>query len=115
MPPLGRRSPVMWPLRSAVSMRCCGLGGARIHPIGDRARHPLSGRHHPQAAPWAEPNLYANWPAFVGKDYPSPVQIVFGVADPTDPATAVVRSLIADFPDRDLALAINALPSRRQS
>jgi ceramide glucosyltransferase len=35
------------------------------------------------------------------------VQIVFGVTDPTDPAAAVVRKLIADFPDRDLVLVIS--------
>jgi ceramide glucosyltransferase len=33
---------------------------------------------------------------------------VFGLADPADPAAAIVRRLIADFPDRDLELVINA-------
>ena len=42
------------------------------------------------------------WPAFARKTYPSPVQIVFGVDDPADPAFAVVHRLVADFPDRDL-------------
>ena len=55
-----------------------------------------------------EPNLYANLAGFCAQDYPSPVQIVFGVDDPADPAIAVVRKLIADFPDRDLTLVINA-------
>jgi len=56
----------------------------------------------------AEPDLYANLASFCRQDYSAPVQIVFGLADPADPAGAVVRSLIADFPDRDLELVINA-------
>jgi ceramide glucosyltransferase len=59
----------------------------------------------------AEPGLYANLAGFCAQDYPGPVQIVFGVANPSDPAIGVVRKLIADFPSRDLALSIN--PRRR--
>lgn len=55
-----------------------------------------------------EPNLYANLARFCVQDYPSPVQIVFGVDDAADPAIAVVRHLIAAFPDRDLQLVINS-------
>jgi ceramide glucosyltransferase len=55
-----------------------------------------------------EPNLYANLATFCQQDYPAPVQVVFGVANPGDPAAAVVRRLIADFPGRDLTLVINA-------
>ena len=54
-----------------------------------------------------EPDLYANLASFCRQDYPAPVQVVFGVSDPGDPAAALVRSLIADFPDRDLELVIN--------
>ncbi len=56
----------------------------------------------------AERNLYANLAAFCSQDYPGPLQIVSGVADPADPAIDVVRKLIADFPDRDLTLAVNS-------
>jgi ceramide glucosyltransferase len=56
----------------------------------------------------AEPDLYANLASFCRQDYSAPVQIVFGLADPADPAAAVVRRLIADFPDCDLELVINA-------
>ena len=56
-----------------------------------------------------EPNLYANLCRFCVQDYPSPVQIVFGVDDPADPAIEVVRSLIFDFPDHDIAMVINSL------
>ncbi|MGB7034186.1 MAG: bacteriohopanetetrol glucosamine biosynthesis glycosyltransferase HpnI [Xanthobacteraceae bacterium] len=55
-----------------------------------------------------EPDLYAQLAGFCRQEYPQPVQIVFGVADAADPATATVRQLIADFPDRDLALVVNA-------
>jgi len=56
----------------------------------------------------AEPSLYANLAGFCRQDYPSPVQIVFGVDDPDDPAVAVVRDLIADFPACDLKLVIHS-------
>jgi ceramide glucosyltransferase len=56
----------------------------------------------------AEPNLYANLARFCVQDYPSPVQIVFGVSDRADPAIAVVNEIVAAFPDRDLKLVINS-------
>jgi ceramide glucosyltransferase len=56
----------------------------------------------------AEPHLYANLARFCVQDYPSPVQIVFGVSDRADPAAAVVREIVAAFPDRDLKLVINS-------
>ena len=55
-----------------------------------------------------EPDLYANLASFCRQEYPAPVQVVFGLADPADPAAGIVRRLIADFPDRDLELVINA-------
>src|SRR5271170_6779215 len=55
-----------------------------------------------------EPNLCANLARFCGQDYPSPVQIIFGVDDPSDPAVKIVRDLIDAFPDRDIELVINA-------
>jgi len=55
----------------------------------------------------AEPDLYANLASFCRQDYPAPVQIVFGLSDPADPAVPIVRQLIADFPDHYLELAIN--------
>jgi len=55
-----------------------------------------------------EPNLCANLARFCGQDYPSPVQIIFGVDDPADPAVGIVRDLITAFPDRDIELVANA-------
>ncbi len=54
----------------------------------------------------AEPHLYGSLAGFCTQDYPSPVQIVFGVADLADPAIATVRDLIAAFPEADLKLVI---------
>lgn len=55
---------------------------------------PLCGDH---------PSLYENLVSFCEQDYPC-FQIVFGVRDADDPATHVVRRLMADFPALDLAL-----------
>ncbi|MBM3528774.1 MAG: glycosyltransferase [Alphaproteobacteria bacterium] len=51
-----------------------------------------------------EPDLYDNLASFCRQDYPGPVQIVFGVADPNDPAVAAVERLRTEFPGHDLAL-----------
>lgn len=56
----------------------------------------------------AEPDLYVNLASFCAQDYPGSFQIVFGVDDPDDPAIAVVRDLIDDFPAADLSLVINS-------
>ncbi len=55
-----------------------------------------------------EPNLYDNLVCFCRQDYPSPVQIVFGVSDLADPAINIVRKIVAEFPDRDIKLVINS-------
>jgi ceramide glucosyltransferase len=52
----------------------------------------------------AHPELYRNLARLCTQDYPGPVQVVCGVADPGDPAIATVRDLIAAFPDADIAL-----------
>jgi len=52
----------------------------------------------------AEPGLYANLRSFCQQDYPE-FQVIFGIADETDPACAVARRLGAEFP----ALAIDVV------
>ena len=56
----------------------------------------------------AEPGLYDNLASFCRQDYPGPVQIVFGVRDVRDPAVPVVRRLMADLPQADLELVVDA-------
>jgi ceramide glucosyltransferase len=51
--------------------------------------------------------LYENLASFCHQKYPSPYQIVFGVADPDDPAIAVVRRLQCEFPSLALDLVID--------
>ncbi|HXW31085.1 MAG TPA: bacteriohopanetetrol glucosamine biosynthesis glycosyltransferase HpnI [Xanthobacteraceae bacterium] len=55
----------------------------------------------------AEPGLEDNLLSFCVQDYPGPVQIVFGVQDPADPAIAVVRRLVDRFPDLDIELVVD--------
>lgn len=54
----------------------------------------------------AEPRLYENLATFCRQQHPC-YQLVFGVRDASDPAIAVVRRLQADFPNCDIALAID--------
>jgi ceramide glucosyltransferase len=54
----------------------------------------------------AEPGLDENLRSFVDQAYPE-FQIVFGVRSPEDGALSVVRALIADRPQRDIALVID--------
>jgi ceramide glucosyltransferase len=54
----------------------------------------------------AEPRLYECLRSFCALNY-APLQIVFGVGDPADPAVAIVERLIEEFPTRDLALVID--------
>jgi ceramide glucosyltransferase len=54
----------------------------------------------------AEPRLYECLRSFCNQAWPR-LQIVFGVRDPADPAVAVVRRLLQEFPTLDLALVID--------
>jgi ceramide glucosyltransferase len=50
---------------------------------------------------------YNNWASFCRQDY-LPYQIIFGVSDSNDPAIAVLRQLIRDFPKVDIRLVIDS-------
>jgi ceramide glucosyltransferase len=54
-------------------------------------------------------DLYANLASFCRQDYPS-YQIVFGVADTSDPAVEIVQRIRRDFPQRDITLSIGDPP-----
>jgi ceramide glucosyltransferase len=54
-----------------------------------------------------EPGLDENLRSFCVQDYPGPVQIVFGVQDPNDPAVAAAAPLIETLPQRSLELVVD--------
>src|SRR6185437_2275293 len=55
----------------------------------------------------AAPFLYDCLRSFCDQDWPE-YEIIFGVHTDSDPAIAVVERLIAEFPDRNLRLVIDA-------
>jgi ceramide glucosyltransferase len=75
-----------------------GIAPAKSHPAVTILK-PLHG---------TEPDLCANLIRFCEQDYSGPVQIVFGVDDPADPAVGVARRAMAAFPDLDLKLVVNS-------
>ncbi|MCX8092174.1 MAG: glycosyltransferase [Verrucomicrobiae bacterium] len=48
----------------------------------------------------------ANLRSWLEQDYPGQVQVLFGVADPDDPAVALVNTLLEAFPHRDAKLVV---------
>jgi ceramide glucosyltransferase len=56
----------------------------------------------------AEPGLEAALASLLAQDYPGPLQVVFGLQSPTDPAQAVVGTLRRAHPAADVALAVDA-------
>src|SRR6266567_3597939 len=50
---------------------------------------------------------FENFASFCGQDYPS-YEIVFAVADEDDPAVAVIRQLIEQFPSQAIRLVVGA-------
>jgi ceramide glucosyltransferase len=55
-----------------------------------------------------EPSLEACLRSFCLQDYPAPLQIVFGLRDPADPAYALARRLQREFPERDIEIVVDA-------
>ncbi len=55
----------------------------------------------------ADADAYENFASFIRQDYPE-YQIVFGLREESDPATPIIRRLIAEFPERDVELVISS-------
>ena len=62
----------------------------------------------------ADGDTYPNLKSFVAQDYPA-FQVIFGVADPADPAVGVAEALIAEYPALDLRLVTGGVscPNRK--
>lgn len=86
------------------------------HAVGKFARRPVpqTRAHLPVSVlkplRGEDPSLADNLRSFVRQDYPA-FQVVFGVADPDDPAVGIVRQLIAEFPAADLVLVVDRTQS----
>jgi ceramide glucosyltransferase len=44
--------------------------------------------------------------SWLAQDYPAPLEVLFGVASPDDPACAVIRQLLQEHPQADAALVV---------
>jgi ceramide glucosyltransferase len=55
----------------------------------------------------ADDDAYENFASFLRQDYPE-YQVIFGLREESDPAAAIIRRLIADFPERDVELVISS-------
>lgn len=55
-----------------------------------------------------EEDSYQNFASFCSQTYPGAVQLIFAVAAADDPVVPVIRQLMADFPNQDISLQINA-------
>jgi ceramide glucosyltransferase len=82
----------------------------RIRP-GRGSRQPQGPASRPAATIFkplcgAEPETYDCLRSFCDQDYPR-FEVVFGVADPNDPAVAVVERLRREFPRLDMALVVD--------
>ena len=77
---------------------------ARRRPPDDAAFPPLT---VVKPLHGAEPGLFENLASFCAQDYPGPVQILLGLADPRDPAAAVVEQVRRAFPKANLELVVD--------
>lgn len=83
------------------------LAIARVRQFRANARQAKAGGKQPvtilKPLYGAEPGLFENLASFCDQDYPA-FQIVFGAADPADPALETAREIARRFPDRDIEI-----------
>ncbi|MDF3834107.1 bacteriohopanetetrol glucosamine biosynthesis glycosyltransferase HpnI [Cupriavidus basilensis] len=108
-----------WSTLAATSLACLSAGYAvaaawlsrrtlAAHPAGNVAPGDPCQRPVSVLKPLCggEPRLYENLASLCRQQHPA-YQLVFGVRAADDPAIAVVERLRADFPDCDIALAVD--------
>jgi len=101
-----------WALVAASAIGCLYLWYA-CHAVERFSRRALPRREEQPPVSVLKPlrgedsALADNLRSFCRQDYAT-FQIIFGVADEDDPAIPVVRALIAEFPNRDLALVVDS-------
>jgi ceramide glucosyltransferase len=85
------------------------VAGARF-PLHQRAavRPPLPGCTVLKPLKGCEAETKSCLRAWLAQQYPGPAQILFGVASADDPVCAVVRELLAEFPQSDAQLVLCA-------
>jgi ceramide glucosyltransferase len=98
-----------------VALSVLGSGYALIAAVCVRrfaARQMESGRSSPgvtllRPLCGTEPNLFEALSTFCAQTYQGPLQFVFGVHSPDDPAIAVVHGLMAAFPHLQIELVVD--------
>ncbi len=91
----------LYVLMSAILLlwKTRGRRAAEVVPVPVTILKPLHGD---------EPGLFARLLSFCTQDYGAPVQVVFGVQDPDDPAIEIVHRLQAALPNAAIDLKIDA-------
>lgn len=82
------------------------VGGFAARPAPQRTDWPAVSVLKPLHG--GEPGLEAALESVLAQDYPGPVQVVFGVRDPADPALGVVERLRSAHPNADIAVVVDA-------
>lgn len=103
---------LMW----AASAIFCILSAYTLAAFYRRARRekPSYGGHTPpltvmKPIKGADPDTYENLASFVHQDYPA-YQIIFGIADPADPARGIAERLVMENPDIDMSVVTTGEP-----
>ncbi|MBI5694472.1 MAG: bacteriohopanetetrol glucosamine biosynthesis glycosyltransferase HpnI [Nitrospirae bacterium] len=88
-----------WCVRSFYMRPRTAMGDAALPPL--TVLKPVKG---------ADAGTYENFLSFVLQDYPV-YQVIFGIADESDPAGEAVRRLISENPALDISLVVTGEPS----